>query len=153
MLRKLSPIMAEEEQKSLSRGIWIAVVVALAIAAAVAYAFRGKAQKQERLVRENLQEVTVAADEVNILGNYMIRLQSEGGAVSRVSGYIDTDAVGNYMLYILSEYDPQVYPLTLCDDGTIFNADLGEGRMTFRRNVGKTSIVFSNDGNTCTLIK
>jgi len=142
-----------EDQKSLPGKVWIIIVAVLVIAAAAAYVFRDKVQKQEQLARKDLQELTVAADEVNIIGNYMIRLQTENGTVSRMTGYIDTDAVGSYMLYILGEYEPQVYPLTLCDDGTLFNADLGEGKMTFRKNVGKTSIRFENDGNICTLIK
>jgi len=97
-------------------------------------------------------ETSVPADQINILGEYMVRLTSPQDT-SRLSGYIEMDELGQISLHILSAYEPRVYPITINPDGTLFNYELGHGEMSFKKLSEQTVITFLNDNSKCVLIK
>lgn len=132
----------------------IAVCAAAIAAAGIMFALRGTKipERAPKAGGTGLEETAVPVDEVNILGNYMVKPGSLHEA-SCLTGYIETDALGQIALHVLSEYEPKVYPLTINPDGTVFNTELGQGKMTFRKVSDKTTITFTNDTATCVLVK
>lgn len=134
--------------------IVLAVCAALIAGASLSFALREvkHPEKAERTGSSGAAEVTVPVNEVNILGNYMVRLESDSDTLN-LTGYIESDALGQIALYVLSAYAPKVYPLAIDPEGTVYNQELGEGRMTFRKASDKTSITFNNGISTCILVK
>ena len=132
----------------------IAVCAAAIAAAGIMFAIRGAKfpERTPKVDGKGLEETAIPVDEVNILGNYMVK-RGAGHEDPCLTGYIETDALGQIALHVLSEYEPKVYPITINPDGTIFNTELGQGKMTFRKVSDRTTITFTNDTATCVLVK
>lgn len=130
------------------------IAAALIVVAAAVFFIKGGFDRgaSSRPQETSLAEISVPADEVNILGDYMVRLESPQDT-TRLSGYIEMDELGQISLHILSAYEPKVYPLTINPDGTLFNYDLGHGKMSFKKLSEQTRITFTNDDTKCILVK
>lgn len=132
----------------------VSICTAMVLIAGIMLAVKGIGTPERHSVMDvpEAAETAVPIDEVNILGNYMVRLVS-GLDTARMTGYIEADALGRIALHVLSAYEPKVYDITINDDGTISNPELGQGKMSFKKISDKTTINFSNGHTTCTLVK
>lgn len=97
-------------------------------------------------------EETLFPTESELVGDYTICLSSESDK-TYTAGYIEVDQFGIYILHLLSEYQPRTLAITVGEDGSLHNAELGSGVMKRNRSLGKTTITFIKENSVCTLTK
>lgn len=131
----------------------LAAVIALLVYLGTSHSGTKKAEEAEQARVEKAVAVKeVAAGEDNLMGNWTIKVQA-GEDASHLMGVIERDSLGGFMLRVLSEYEPRIYGIRVEEDGTLWSDELGEGRMSVKESIGKTTITFKKDSSTCTLTR
>jgi hypothetical protein len=131
-------------------GVFIVLLAAVGISRLPGKAERNSSDKTASAEVLKQEFATISTN--NLLGEYLIKVQSDGSETSFI-GYIDTDALGQYNLHVLSEFAPRTYLLKIASDGQLSNDELGIGTMTYKESIDKTTIQFDKDGSRCILIK
>jgi hypothetical protein len=146
----------KDTPKRPGKRIWIpvaSVALVLVLSAAGVFWHRSSLKKAiEARTQEALSEENISVTGSNILGSYTVHIETDSQK-STCTGYIDSDAQGVITLHILSEYEPRLFQLEIEADGTVFNDELGTGRMSYKKSIDRTSIRFQKDSLKCTLTK
>lgn len=142
--------MTESKYKNILLLILVLTVMAVGAVLAARY-FRVRKELQTR-TEEVTAEETVFPTESELVGDYTICLSSDTDK-TYTAGYIEVDQFGIYILHLLSEYQPRTLAITVSEDGSLHNPELGSGAMKRNRSLGKTTITFTKDNSVCTLTK
>lgn len=129
------------------------VAIGLIIIAAVSYGLaksRKASSQQTRVVTESdmIQKI--------IPGLYSVTLLIEGSEVSTPMNALnaeirkDSTVAGtdnHYAIALVSDYDPELHKFEVLEGGKLSSPTLGEGTLTYKENIDRTTITFIN-GNT-----
>lgn len=142
--------MTENKYKNILLLILVLTVLAVGAVLTARY-IRFRKELQTR-AEEVTAEETVFPTESELVGDYTICLSSDSDK-TYTAGYIEVDQFGIYILHLLSEYQPRTLAITVGEDGSLHNAELGSGAMKRNRSLGKTTITFIKENAVCTLTK
>lgn len=142
--------MTENKYKNIL--LLILVLSVLAVGAVLTARYIRLRKELQTRVEEVTAEETVFPTESELVGDYTICLSSDSDK-TYTAGYIEVDQFGIYILHLLSEYQPRTLAITVGEDGSLHNAELGSGAMKRNRSLGKTTITFIKENAVCTLTK
>ena len=142
--------MTENKYKNIL--LLILVLTVLAVGAVLTARYIRLRKELQTRAEEVTAEETVFPTESELVGDYTICLSSDSDK-TYTAGYIEVDQFGIYILHLLSEYQPRTLAITVGEDGSLHNAELGSGAMKRNRALGKTTITFIKENAVCTLTK
>ena len=142
--------MTENKYKNIL--LLILVLTGLAVGSVLTARYIRLRKELQTRAEEVTAEETVFPTESELVGDYTICLSSDSDK-TYTAGYIEVDQFGIYILHLLSEYQPRTLAITVGEDGSLHNAELGSGAMKRNRSLGKTTITFIKENAVCTLTK
>ena len=85
-------------------------------------------------------------------GNYSMKIVSEG-KTRYSTATVKELATGQFQIARVTVYGPVYYGFLLSEDGTVHSEELGDGTVSYKESIDKTTIRFEREDSICELTR